>query len=147
MAIRNSNVHPNNIFAIRNSQNSCYSLFLENVGITTIRKCEKYFLLVILPTQSRNDKVDVISTISTSWQFVWDHTYLSFILISTLLTLYFLGYNYSLFQMYNPNNIFTNPNSIIFTLFWKSLFFLYSHILIPTVTILAILTPIQTYPK
>ena len=40
-AIRNSNVHSNSIFAIRNSYNSCYSLFLVNVRITAIQKCEE----------------------------------------------------------------------------------------------------------
>ena len=39
-AIRNSNVHLNNIFAIRNSENNCYSLFHGNVRITTIGKYE-----------------------------------------------------------------------------------------------------------
>ena len=39
--IRNNNVHPNNIFAIRNSENNYYFLFFENIGIATIRKCEK----------------------------------------------------------------------------------------------------------
>ena len=39
-AILNSNVHPNNIFAIRNSENSWYSLFHGNIGIAAIGKCE-----------------------------------------------------------------------------------------------------------
>lgn len=40
VAIRNNNVYPNHIFVIRNSYNS-YSLFLVNIGITTIQKCEE----------------------------------------------------------------------------------------------------------
>ena len=62
---------PNNIFAIRNNQNSCYSLFLVNVRIATIRKMrrerkKKCFLLGFLQTQSRNDKIDITYVISTS---------------------------------------------------------------------------------
>ena len=34
--IRNSNVHPNDIFAIQNSENSCYSLFLQKHGISFV---------------------------------------------------------------------------------------------------------------